>query len=246
MSDDITDRIKQVRERIAEAALRSGRKPDAVTLVAVTKTHSSEVILEAYESGLRHFGENRVEEAIPKIQAVQKRLPPDVTWHMVGHIQSRKTDDVVAQFDFVHSADRLKIIRRLSNACSQANRSLLLLLEVNLSGEESKYGFDLSCWPGDDAQAEVFYGKVKMALTYPNVDIVGLMTMPPFTEEPEEARPLFTRLRALKQALAEQFPQSAWKHLSMGMSIDYEVAIEEGATMVRLGTALFGPRSYTR
>jgi pyridoxal phosphate enzyme (YggS family) len=238
----LADRIAQVRERIAEAARRSEREPDAVTLVAVTKTHGVSVIMEAYGYGLRDFGENRVEEAIPKIQALRQALPTGVTWHMVGHVQSRKARDAAAWCDVVHSADRLKIVQRLSSACAEANRSLPVLLEVNLSGEEAKYGFDLSRWPEDEAQAQAFYNDVAAALTYPGISIVGLMTMPPYTEDPEKVRPIFARLRALREALARRYPEAVWEHLSMGMSADYEVAIEEGATMVRVGTALFGPR----
>jgi pyridoxal phosphate enzyme (YggS family) len=240
------ERVAQVRERIAEAAHLSGRSPEAVTLVAVTKTHGVEVIQEACECGLRHFGENRIEEAVPKIQAMRGALPPDVTWHMVGHIQSRKARDVALWCDVVHSADRVKIVQRLSSACAEAGRSLPVLLEINLSGEETKYGFDLSRWPEDDAQARAFYNDVEAALTCPNTRIVGLMTMPPLTEDPEGGRPIFARLRALRETLAGRFPQAAWEHLSMGMSGDYEVAIEEGATMVRVGTALFGPREQMR
>jgi len=231
---------------MAEAARRSGRKPEAITLVAVTKTHGADVILEACDCGLRHFGENRAEEAIPKIQAARPWLPSGVIWHMVGHIQSRKARDVASWFDVVHSADSLKIMRRLSSACAEANRTMPVLLEINLSGEETKYGFDLSRWPGDKAQAAAFYDDVTAALTYPNITIVGLMTMPPFTKDSEKARPIFARLRALRETLAQRFPQAVWEYLSMGMSADYEVAIEEGATMVRLGTTLFGPRSESR
>ncbi len=238
----LAERIAQVRERIAEAARRSGREPEAVTLVAITKTHGVRVILEAYGYGLRDFGENRVEEAIPKIQALRQALPTGVTWHMVGHVQSRKARDAAAWCDVVHSADRLKIVQRLSSACAEANRSLPVLLEVNLSGEEAKYGFNLSGWPEDEAQAQAFHNDVATALTYPGISIVGLMTMPPYTEDPEKVRPIFARLRALRETLARRYPEAVWEHLSMGMSADYEVAIEEGATMVRVGTALFGPR----
>ncbi|HEC22391.1 MAG TPA: YggS family pyridoxal phosphate-dependent enzyme [Chloroflexi bacterium] len=240
----INERIAHVRERIAEAARRGGRDPSDVLLVAVTKTHGLPVIEAACRAGLRHFGENRVEEARDKIAEARVRLPPDVTWHMVGHIQSRKTASVAALFEWVHSIDRLKIARRLSHAAGEAGRSLDALLEVNLSGEETKYGYDLSRWPDDESQAEGFFSEVQEMLGLPALRLHGLMTVAPFTDDPETVRPIFRRMRLLRDALRERFPAHPWPHLSMGMSADYEVAIEEGATIVRLGTALFGPREY--
>lgn len=238
----IAERIERVSECIAAAAQRSGRSPETITLVAITKTHDIDVILEAYQCGLRHFGENRVQEAIPKIQAIRGKLPPDVTWHMVGYIQSRKANNVVTWFDWVHSVDRLRIAQRLSQASVAADQVLPVLLEVNLSGEATKHGYDLSGWPDNRSKASAFWGEVEAVLAQRNLLVEGLMTMPPLVEDPEEVRPIFRKMRALQQELAKRFPQVEWRHLSMGMSGDYEVAIEEGATMIRLGTALFGPR----
>ena len=239
----IAARIGEVRERIADAASRAGRNPDDVLLVAVSKTYGMDAIDAAFEAGVQNFGENRVEEAANKIPASNGKLPADVTWHMIGHIQSRKTADVARLFRWVQSIDRVKIARRLSDAAGEAGRVLDILLEVNMSGEESKSGFDLSQWPNNPNQNTEFVSEIKTMLTLPGIRVQGLMTMAPYSADSETARPIFRRLRELRDALREQFPQVAWTHLSMGMTADYEVAIEEGATMVRVGTAIFGPRS---
>lgn len=237
----IDDNLRQVQARIAEAAGRAGRDPSEVLLVGISKTHGIEVIQAAYEAGLRHFGENRVYEAEGKIREARTLLPADVVWHMVGHIQSRKARDAAPLFDWIHSVDRLKIARRLSDAAT-GGRPVQALLQVNISGEESKYGFDLSSWPEDEAQAEHFFAAVEQILALPGLEVQGLMTLAPYTDEPETVRPVFRRLRELRDVLRERFPEVRWPHLSMGMSGDYEVAVEEGATMVRVGTAIFGPR----
>jgi pyridoxal phosphate enzyme (YggS family) len=238
----LTERVALVWDRIAQAARRVGRNPESILLVAVTKTHGFEVIEAAYRAGLQHFGENRVEEAESKIMMARTALPPDVTWHMIGHIQSRKTADVARLCDWVHSVDRLKIARRLNEAASQSGRRLETLLEVNLSGEESKYGYDLSRWPDDASQLEVLVAEIEAMQAMSGLHLRGLMTMAPLTAEPEEARPIFRRLRLLRETLQERFPDLRLTELSMGMSGDFEVAVEEGATIVRLGTILFGPR----
>lgn len=236
--------IADVQARIEGAAARSGRDGGDVTLVAVTKTHGVDTVVAAFEAGMRHFGENRVEEAESKIPATRKALPGGATWHMIGHIQSRKTRDAAPLFDWFHSIDRYKIARRLDLAARDLNRTLPALIEVNVSGEESKYGFALSSWPEDSEQAERFFEQVKLTLELPALDLQGLMTLAPYTNDPETVRPIFRRLRGLRDAIRERFPERDWPHLSMGMSADYEVAIEEGATIVRIGTALFGPREY--
>ncbi len=240
----IEERLNTIREQIAQAANRAGRSPDEVLLVAVTKTHGPELVEAAYQAGLRHFGENRVEEARGKIETLRERLPDDVVWHMIGHIQSRKTTDVAECFKWVHSVDRFKIARRLSETAAQSDRTLEVMLEVNLSGEASKYGYDLSGWPDVPAQGEAFRQEINNLLELPGIRLHGLMTMAPYTTEPETVRPVFRRLRELRGWLIEQFPDHQWPHLSMGMSGDFEVAVEEGATIVRLGTVLFGSREY--
>jgi len=228
---DIATNLQRVRERIAAAAERVGRDPAEGTLVAVTKTHPPEVIRAAYELGLRHFGENRVEEAAGKVG----ELPEDITWHMVGHLQSRKAAPAVDLFDIVHSVDRVKLARRLDRFCAARGRTMPVLLEVNVSGEASKYGFPI-------ADRDTLEAAIAEILTLPHVRIEGLMTMAPIVADPEDARPVFRGLRELRDALATRFPQVEWRHLSMGMTDDFEVAIEEGATIVRIGRAIFGPR----
>ena len=239
----VEENLARVRGRIAEAALRAGREPDEVTLVAVTKTHSADVVLAAYEAGARHFGENRPREGISKITALEPYLadaPP--TWHMIGHIQSRKARHVVAHYDMVHSIDRLKIADRLSRYAEEAETELPVLLECNISGEGSKYGFPLEGWEEDETRQQAFYSAVVEILELPGLRVGGLMTMPPYVDDPEEVRPIFVSLRHLRDALRERFPSEDWHHLSMGMTNDFEVAVEEGATMVRVGRAIFGPR----
>lgn len=239
---DIGENLAGVQERIAAAAERAGRDPADVLLIAVSKTHGLDMVEAAYAAGQRHFGENRVYEAADKIEEARAALPPEVTWHMVGHIQSRKSSDAAALFSWIHSVDRLKIARHLSKDAVELERTLDGLIEVNVSGEESKYGFDLSRWPDDDAQTETFFETVEKMLELPALKLHGLMTMAPYVEDPETVRPVFRRLREVWDALRERFPGHAWPHLSMGMSGDFEVAVEEGATMVRVGTAIFGPR----
>ena len=240
---EIARNLEQVRERMAGATLRAGRDPAQVTLVAVTKTRPVEEVLDAFEAGVLHVGENRVEEAAPKIPAVRAALPAtQPIWHMVGHIQSRKAGDVVALFDYAHSVDRLKTARRLSRFACEAGRVLPVLVECNVSGEGAKFGFDLHGWERDEPRREAFYAAVEEMLALPGLGVEGLMTMAPLVADPETVRPVFASLRALLDALRERFPTQDWRHLSMGMTDDFEVAIEEGATMVRVGRAIFGPR----
>jgi pyridoxal phosphate enzyme (YggS family) len=222
---------------MASAAKRVERDPGEITLVAVTKTQPPEVILKAYDLGLRHFGENRVGEAETKV----RELPSDINWHMIGHIQSRKAKRVVPLFQFVHSVDSFKLARRLDRLSAEQDRPLPILLEVNVSGEASKYGFGADRWAVDDNQLELLLADVREITALPHLQVQGLMTMAPIVADPEEARPTFVRLRQLRDELAQQFPGSDWHHLSMGMTDDFEVAIEEGATMVRVGRAIFAP-----
>jgi pyridoxal phosphate enzyme (YggS family) len=228
---DISTNLRRVQERIAGAVERVGRDPTEVTLVAVTKTHPPEIIRAAYELGLRHFGENRVEEAQGKVS----ELPEDITWHMVGHLQSRKAALAMNLFDIVHSVDSVKLARRLDRFCVERGRTMSVLLEVNVSGEASKYGFPI-------ADQEALEAAIAEMLPLSHVRIEGLMTMAPIVADPEDARPVFRDLRGLRDALAIRFSEVEWRHLSMGMTDDFEVAIEEGATLVRIGRAIFGPR----
>jgi pyridoxal phosphate enzyme (YggS family) len=240
---DLIGNLAHVQERLAVAALRAGRDPSDVTLVAVSKTHPPDVVIAAYEAGVRHFGENRALEGADKIPVVAAALSgPRPTWHMVGHVQSRKAQVVVAHFDCVDSVDRLKVARRLSRFAQDAGRTLPVLLECNVSGEETKYGFDLQDWERNEARREAFFAAVEEILVLPGLLVQGLMTMAPFVASAETVRPVFASLRGLLDALRERFPARDWRHLSMGMTDDFEVAVEEGSTLVRIGRAIFGPR----
>lgn len=232
---EIEARLAALRRRVEAAAERAGRDPAEVRIVAVSKGHPAEAIRMAYEAGLRDFGENRVEEAEPKLDALVDLA--DVRWHMVGHVQSRKARRVAARFDVVHSVDRLKLARRLDRFAGEQGRRLPVLLECNVSGEPTKFGFAAEArerWEEVLAQA-------RRILDLPNLEVLGLMTMAPWSPEPEAARPFFRRLRELRDFLQERL-EVALPELSMGMTDDFEPAIEEGATMIRIGRALFGPR----
>jgi pyridoxal phosphate enzyme (YggS family) len=226
---DLESNLRKVQERVAAAARRCGRDPSEVILVAVTKTQPPEVIQAAYELGLDHFGENRVEEAEAKVG----QLPGDITWHMIGHIQSRKAKRVAPLFQVVHSIDSVKLARRLSHQCVRRSTPLPILLELNVSGEASKYGLE--------ADEQIPFAAVEEIVALPYLEVQGLMTMAPIVIDPEEARPVFVRLRQARDELAAAFPQFGWRHLSMGMTDDFEVAIEEGATIIRVGRAIFAP-----
>ena len=214
-------------------------------LVAVSKTFSPEAIVAAYHAGQRHFGENRPEEGAEKIPVVVASLGEDIlpTWHMIGHIQRRKAPLVIAHFDMVHSIDRMEIATRLSTLAQQADRIIPVLLECNVSGEASKNGFAVAGWEHDSAVRQSFIDEVTAVINLPGLEVRGLMTMAPLVEDAEVVRPVFVSLRSLRDALYEVFPDADFSHLSMGMSSDYEVAVEEGATMVRIGRAIFGNRT---
>ena len=242
--ESINRNLQQVQGRIAAAALRVGRDPAEVTLVAVTKTFPVQVVLDGYAVGLRQFGENRPEEGAEKVPQVNAAVDgPKPTWHMVGHVQSRKANLAVAHFDVIHSVDRLKIARRLSRLAVETGREVPVLLECNVSGETAKFGFPVDRWREDTAQREGFFGACTEILRLPGLHVRGLMTLAPFTDDPETARPVFRELRALRDTLTARFPDAGWSELSMGMTDDFEVAVEEGATVVRIGRALFGART---
>ena len=218
----IEKNVQEVQQRIARACGRAGRSPDEVTLVAVTKTVGVPSILTAFKAGIRHFGENRVQEAKPKIAELAS-LEPDATWHMIGHLQSNKARTACDIFDIIHSVDSLKLARTLSGCCQE---QMPILVEVNIASEETKSGFAL-------AEVEQAVQQIKVL---PNLRVDGLMTIAPWVADAEQVRPVFRRLRALGQQLG-------LSQLSMGMTDDFEVAIEEGATMVRIGRAIFGERA---
>lgn len=217
----IEQNVRYVERSIAGACERAGRSPDEVTLIAVTKTIGIPAIEAAFNAGIRNFGENRVQEAQPKIEQLAS-LRPSLIWHMVGHLQTNKAKTAMDIFDIIHSVDSL----RLAETLSQRSQSKLpVLIEVNVSGEATKSGFLLP--EADEA--------VKRIGRLPNIEVEGLMTIAPWGSDAEEVRPIFRRLRQLGDALG-------LRHLSMGMTDDFEVAIEEGATLVRIGRAIFGER----
>jgi pyridoxal phosphate enzyme (YggS family) len=225
----------QVVNNIGIAARSVGRDPESVQLLVVTKGQPIESIRAVISAGATCLGENYLEDALPKMDVLSNL---DVEWHMIGHIQSRKTRKVAENFSWVHSLDRLKIARRLDHRSHELNQTLPVLLECNISGEASKYG-----WPvWDDKDWPRFVADIAPLFEMANLDVRGLMTMPPFDSNPEKSRPYFVKLRKLRDFLAGRFPQTDWPELSMGMSGDYQVAVQEGATVVRVGTAIMGSR----
>jgi hypothetical protein len=224
------ENLESVRRRIAAACSRAGREVSTVTLLAVSKTHPPETIREAVEAGQIVFGENKVQEARAKIPL----CPSRARWHFIGHLQSNKVRDAVELFEMIQGVDSLAIAAEISRRAVQAAKTVPVLLEVNVAGEGSKFGYP----PGS------LLAELSQLNALPNVEIHGLMAIPPYAAVPERARPYFQKLRALK-AEAEGILGAPLPHLSMGMSGDFEVAIEEGATMVRVGTALFGARTNT-
>ena len=241
--DAIARNLKTIQDTIAAACDRARRDPAGVTLVAVSKLRSPETILAAADAGVQHFGENRVEEAqekLPKIAdlIVAQTMAQVLTWHMVGHVQSRKARHIPALFDMVHSVDNIKLAEKLSRLAS-ARQPLDVLLQMNISGEESKDGFPAANWQTDVEVREQLWSQTKFVLKLPGLRVRGLMTMAPIVTDMEQIRPVFASLTALRNAFSESFA-IALPELSMGMTDDYPVAVEEGATMVRIGRALFG------
>lgn len=239
---NIHENIKRVQDCIAASCARVGRNPSEITLVAVSKQQSAASIVEAIEAGLKHLGENRVEEGIAKIPQVNERANRDVVWHMVGHVQSRKAKQVVSHFDIVQSVDSLKLAKRLSRFAGEGNQPLSVLLEINVSGEASKYGFAGYNWQRDDSAKAGLWREAREIAALPNIEITGLMTMAPFAAEEKTIRRTFADLRGLRDNLSCEL-QLPLPILSMGMTDDYHIAIEEGATMIRVGRAIFGERA---
>lgn len=236
----LAERYSTILNRISAAARRAGRETENVKLVAVSKGRTLAEVYELNALGHRDFGENRAEEGGDKINAA-RRDHKAITWHMVGHVQRRKARDVAADFDWVHSVDGAPLAERLSRVAGEAGRTLPILLECNVSGEASKSGLPAGRWQTDPAQWESLCAIVESIIAQPNLRVKGLMTMAPVAPEPEMARPVFQQLRVLRDRLAARFPAAEWSELSMGMTDDFEVAVEEGATMVRIGRAIFAP-----
>jgi pyridoxal phosphate enzyme (YggS family) len=236
LTDQTAARLEAVQARIAAAARRAGRDPQAVRLVVVTKGHPAAVAAAAVAAGATLLGENYAEEGAAKMAEIG--TPEGVAWHMIGHVQGRKAR-LAARYQFVHSLDSVKLARRLSEA-AHAERStpLPVLLQVNVSGEAGKSGFP--AW--DAAGRAALEEAVRAMAQLDGIRVHGLMTIPPYSENPDDSRPHFRQLRLVQAGLRQAFPALDWDELSMGMSADFEAAVEEGATLVRVGSAILGAR----
>ena len=229
----IPDNIARVRERMHAAARQANRAADEITLMAVTKTVAPPKICEAYDSGVRTFGENRVQEFAGKVEAL--RDLHDAEWHMIGHLQTNKAAKAVELFAHIDSVDSLRLAQKLNSAAAEFSKRIPVLIEINIAGEDAKNGV-----APDSHELEQL---LKAASELPQLNITGLMTVPPYNEDPGQSRPYFRKMRSLfKQIAGRKFPGVNMKTLSMGMSHDFEIAIEEGSTCIRLGTMIFGER----
>lgn len=229
----LEDNFREVKQRIEEACRRSGRDPKEVTLIAVSKTKPVEMLQEAYDFGTRIFGENKVQELTDKYE----QMPKDIHWHLIGHLQRNKVKYIIDKVDLIHSVDSLRLAETIDKEAQKHGLIANILIEVNVAGEESKFGL---------APEEV--GEfVDQLAEFSHIKVCGLMTIAPFVENPEENRPYFQRLRKLSVDIAaKKVNNVTMSILSMGMTNDFEVAVEEGATMVRVGTGLFGVRNYAQ
>ncbi len=230
--EQLAENISEVRRRIAHAAEKVGRDPTEITLVAVSKTRPVELIEIAYNLGITDFGENRVQEALPKIAQMRPQSSQALRWHLIGHLQSNKVSKVVEPFTWVQSVDSVHLAQLLHRHAEELGKRLPILLEVNVAGEESKAGIA----PGDVLEL------ARQVVALSALEVRGLMTVAPLVPDPEEVRPVFRGLRRLRDRLRDEVPASSWPDLSMGMTDDYSVAIEEGATIVRVGRGIFGQR----
>jgi PLP dependent protein len=237
----VAENIVRVREQIAAAARRAARNPEEITLMGVSKTFPVERIHEAYAAGLRVFGENRVQEFAAKADALHDLR--DTEWHLIGHLQTNKAAKAAELFHAVDSVDSVRMAEKLNACAESAGKTLSVLIEINIGGEQAKSGVARnSDEQGSDELEKILRG----APRWGNLNIHGLMTVPPYTEGPEGSRPYFRQLRQIRDSIAARnLPQISMAALSMGMSHDFEVAIEEGATCVRVGTAIFGERAKT-
>ena len=236
--EQIASNYQRVRAEIDAAAEHAGRDPAAVRLVVVTKGHPIETLQAVLAAGAQYLGESYLDEAQAKVQTLGRDA---AEWHMIGHVQSRKARGVCEHFSWVQSLDSLKLARRYSGFAQELGLDLQVLLQVNVSGEASKSGWplwDQSRWPD-------WHAEVAELTNLPNLQVRGLMTMPPYHPDPQLSRPYFRRMVRLQAHLAAEFPATDWSELSMGMSGDYAVAVEDGATIVRVGTAIVGSRSYS-
>lgn len=229
----VIENLKKVEDKITAACLRAGRAREDVTLIAVSKTKPESMVEEAYSVGQRDFGENKVQEICRKIEV----LPQDIRWHMIGHLQRNKVRQVVGKACMIHSVDSLRLAEAISQEAVKQDRIVPVLIEVNVAQEESKFG----------VTAEETIALIEAAAKLPHISIRGLMTIAPFVEDPEENRPIFRKLKQLSVDIAaKNINNVRMAILSMGMTGDYEVAVEEGATLVRVGTGVFGERDYSK
>lgn len=235
----VAENLSRVREQIENVALAAGRNPGEITLVAVSKTFPVALMIEAASAGASDLGENRVEEAADKIPAVDRSLGKGkIRWHLIGHLQRRKARDAVALFDMIQSVDTLRLAETIQRHARELDREMPILLQVNVGSDPNKFGFSFE-------QRDSFFREVEKIVGLGNVRVQGLMTIGPLVATAEQARPFFRDLRLLRDSLAQKFPQANWHELSMGMTDDYAVAIQEGATIVRIGRAIFGQREMT-
>ena len=242
----IAENIGEVRERIAAAARRAARNPDEITLMGVSKTFPVERIREAYAAGLRVFGENRVQEFAAKADALRDLRGTE--WHLIGHLQTNKAAKAAELFDAVDSVDSARTAEKLNTSAGGVGKTLSVLIEINVGGEQAKSGVapNLNGRSSDEQGSDELEQILRGAPRWGNLKICGLMTVPPYAEDPEGSRPYFCQLRQIRDSIAARaLPQISMAALSMGMSHDFEVAIEEGSTCVRVGTAIFGERAKT-
>jgi pyridoxal phosphate enzyme (YggS family) len=232
----IRNNYERVRERIDQVALEAGRHPSEISLVVVTKTHPVDVIRFVVEAGATDLGENYVEEAVPKIQALAKN--PDIRWHMIGHVQSRKAEEVCRYFQYIHSVDSVKLAERLSRFASGRMKPLPVWIEFNVAGEATKSGWNI-------AQRQdwiTILPDMEKIFNLPNLDFLGVMSVPPYSPNPDDSRPFYRLLSEFQKYVLHHLQVPGFAGLSMGMSNDFEVAIQEGSTCVRIGQAILGPR----
>ncbi len=234
--EEIQGNYNRVLERIEKAARDAGRTPDEIRLVVVTKTHPVDMVKNVVEAGARDFGENYVEEAIPKIRALAENKT--LRWHMIGHLQSRKAQLACEYFQYIHSLDSVKLAERLFRFALPMEKTLPVWLEFNISGEETKFGWNIKL---EENWINILIDISKI-LQLPNLNILGLMTVPPFSDDPEVSRPYFRLLKKFQEFVIRQLNPSNFRELSIGMSSDFEIAIQEGSTCVRIGQAILGPR----
>lgn len=229
----ITENMEQVKKNIEEACKKAGRNPDEVTLIAVSKTKPVALLQEAYDAGARCFGENKVQEIVDKYP----QLPSDIRWHMIGHLQRNKVKYIVDKVEMIHSVDSLRLAETIEQEASKHGVKVPILLEVNVAGEETKFGL----------RPDEVLPLIETVSKFPHIKIQGLMTIAPYVEDPEENREIFRQLKKLSVDIeAKNINNVTMSVLSMGMTGDYQVAVQEGATMVRVGTGIFGERDYLR